>query len=180
MPRFAIAPLGLTTEGSTKFKPKGWKCYLKKLQFGRFPQEHRGGAAPWHDGGDQRRLRSHDGDLGHDRCRRRRRRPEPMLISLRFSVHRRLFGVQWDGRQSRQVLMPLKQNFNYYYSRVLIRNPRDRGKITHHRELCTIEYIPIHCFSWDTAEIREKNIIYVGSIENYVLHYWDSLHTQLH
>ena len=33
MPRFAIAPLGLTTEGSTKFKPKGWKCYLKKLQW---------------------------------------------------------------------------------------------------------------------------------------------------
>ena len=32
MPRFAIAPLGLTTEGSTKFKPKGWKRYLKKLQ----------------------------------------------------------------------------------------------------------------------------------------------------
>ena len=32
MPRFAIAPLGLTTEGSTKFKLKGWKCYLKKLQ----------------------------------------------------------------------------------------------------------------------------------------------------
>jgi len=32
VPRFAIAPLGLTTEGSTKFKPKGWKCYLKKLQ----------------------------------------------------------------------------------------------------------------------------------------------------
>ena len=32
MPRFAIAPLGLTTEGSTKFKPKGWKWYLKKLQ----------------------------------------------------------------------------------------------------------------------------------------------------
>jgi len=30
--RFAIAPLGLTTEGSTKFKLKGWKCYLKKLQ----------------------------------------------------------------------------------------------------------------------------------------------------
>jgi len=23
---------GLTTEGSTKFKPEGWKCYLKKLQ----------------------------------------------------------------------------------------------------------------------------------------------------
>jgi len=32
VPRFAIAPLGLTTEGSTKFKPKGWKRYLKKLQ----------------------------------------------------------------------------------------------------------------------------------------------------
>ena len=32
MPRFAIAPLGLTTEGSTKFKLKGWKRYLKKLQ----------------------------------------------------------------------------------------------------------------------------------------------------
>ena len=32
MPRFAIAPLGLTTEGSTKFKPKVWQCYLKKLQ----------------------------------------------------------------------------------------------------------------------------------------------------
>jgi len=32
MPRFAIAPLGLTTEGSTKFKLKGCKCYLKKLQ----------------------------------------------------------------------------------------------------------------------------------------------------
>jgi len=32
VPRFAIAPLGLTTEGSTKFKPKGWQCYLKKLQ----------------------------------------------------------------------------------------------------------------------------------------------------
>ena len=32
MPRFAIAPLGLTTEGSTKFKLKGWKCYLKNLQ----------------------------------------------------------------------------------------------------------------------------------------------------
>ena len=32
MPRFAIAPLGLTTEGSTKFKLKVWKCYLKKLQ----------------------------------------------------------------------------------------------------------------------------------------------------
>ena len=32
MPRFAIAPLGLTTEGSTKFKLKGWKWYLKKLQ----------------------------------------------------------------------------------------------------------------------------------------------------
>ena len=31
MPRFAIAPLGLT-EGSTKFRLKGWKCYLKKLQ----------------------------------------------------------------------------------------------------------------------------------------------------
>ena len=30
MPRFAIAPLGVTTEGSTK----GWKCYLKKLQYG--------------------------------------------------------------------------------------------------------------------------------------------------
>jgi len=24
-----LAPLGLTTEGSTKFKLKGWKCYLK-------------------------------------------------------------------------------------------------------------------------------------------------------
>jgi len=34
VPRFAIAPLGLTTEGSTKFKLKGWKCYLKKLQCG--------------------------------------------------------------------------------------------------------------------------------------------------
>ena len=33
MPRFAIAPLGLTTEGSTKFKPKGWKRYVKKLQW---------------------------------------------------------------------------------------------------------------------------------------------------
>ena len=32
MPRFAIAPLGLTTEGSTKIKLKGWKWYLKKLQ----------------------------------------------------------------------------------------------------------------------------------------------------
>jgi len=32
LPRSAISPLGLTTEGSTKFKPKGWKCYLKKLQ----------------------------------------------------------------------------------------------------------------------------------------------------
>jgi len=32
VPRFAIAPLGLTTEGSTKFKLKGWKCYLKKLR----------------------------------------------------------------------------------------------------------------------------------------------------
>jgi len=32
VPRFAIAPLNLTTEGSTKFKLKGWKCYLKKLQ----------------------------------------------------------------------------------------------------------------------------------------------------
>jgi len=32
VPRFSIAPLGLTTEGSTKFKPKGWKRYLKKLQ----------------------------------------------------------------------------------------------------------------------------------------------------
>ena len=32
MPRFAIAPLGLATEGSTKLKPKGWKRYLKKLQ----------------------------------------------------------------------------------------------------------------------------------------------------
>jgi len=32
VPRFAIAPLGLTTEGSIKFKPKGWKRYLKKLQ----------------------------------------------------------------------------------------------------------------------------------------------------
>jgi len=32
VPRFAIAPLGLTTEGNTKFKLKGWKCYLKKLQ----------------------------------------------------------------------------------------------------------------------------------------------------
>ena len=38
MPRFAIAPLGLTTEGSTKFKPKGWKRYLKKLQCG-FPKK---------------------------------------------------------------------------------------------------------------------------------------------
>jgi len=35
VPRFAIAPLGLTTEGSTKFKLKGWKCYLKKLQWSR-------------------------------------------------------------------------------------------------------------------------------------------------
>jgi len=33
VPRFAIAPLGLTTEGSTKFKLKGWKCYRKKLQW---------------------------------------------------------------------------------------------------------------------------------------------------
>jgi len=33
VPRSAIAPLGLTTEGSTKFKLKGWKCYLKKLQW---------------------------------------------------------------------------------------------------------------------------------------------------
>ena len=32
MPRFAIAPLGFTTEGSTKYKLKGWKGYLKKLQ----------------------------------------------------------------------------------------------------------------------------------------------------
>jgi len=32
VPRFAVAPLGLTTEGNTKFKVKGWKCYLKKLQ----------------------------------------------------------------------------------------------------------------------------------------------------
>jgi len=32
VPRSAIAPLGLTTEGSTKFKLKGWKCHLKKLQ----------------------------------------------------------------------------------------------------------------------------------------------------
>ena len=32
VPRFAIAPLGLTTEGSTKVKLKGWKWYLKKLQ----------------------------------------------------------------------------------------------------------------------------------------------------
>jgi len=32
VPRFAIAPLGLTTEGGTKFKLKGRKCYLKKLQ----------------------------------------------------------------------------------------------------------------------------------------------------
>jgi len=32
VPRFAIAPLGLTMEGSTKFKLKGWKCYSKKLQ----------------------------------------------------------------------------------------------------------------------------------------------------
>jgi len=31
VPRFAIAPLGLTTEGSTKFKLKGWKCYFKKI-----------------------------------------------------------------------------------------------------------------------------------------------------
>jgi len=31
VPRFAIAPLGLKTEGSTEFKPKGWKRYLKKL-----------------------------------------------------------------------------------------------------------------------------------------------------
>ena len=29
-----LAPLGLTMEGSTKFKLKGWKCYLKKLQCG--------------------------------------------------------------------------------------------------------------------------------------------------
>ena len=34
MPRFAIAPLGLTTEGSTKFKLKGWKCYLKNYSVG--------------------------------------------------------------------------------------------------------------------------------------------------
>jgi len=33
VPRFAIAPLGLTTEGSTKFKLKGWKYYIKKLQW---------------------------------------------------------------------------------------------------------------------------------------------------
>ena len=38
MPRFAIAPLGLTTEGSTKFKLKGSKCYLKKLQCTSFVQ----------------------------------------------------------------------------------------------------------------------------------------------
>jgi len=31
VPRFSISPLGLT-EGSTKFKLKGWKCYRKKLQ----------------------------------------------------------------------------------------------------------------------------------------------------
>ena len=32
MPRSPIAPLGLTTEGGTKFKLKGWKCYPIKLQ----------------------------------------------------------------------------------------------------------------------------------------------------
>jgi len=32
VPRSAVAPLGLTTEGGTKFKLKGWKCYPKKLQ----------------------------------------------------------------------------------------------------------------------------------------------------
>jgi len=32
VPRSAIAPLGLTTEGGTKFKLKDWKCYPKKLQ----------------------------------------------------------------------------------------------------------------------------------------------------
>jgi len=35
VPRCAIAPLGLTTEVSTKFKLRGWKWYLKKLQCGR-------------------------------------------------------------------------------------------------------------------------------------------------
>jgi len=35
VPRFAIAPLGLTeTEGSTKFKLKGWKCHLKNYSVG--------------------------------------------------------------------------------------------------------------------------------------------------
>ena len=38
MPRFAIAPLGLTTEGSNKFKLKGWKCYLKNYSVLSFPQ----------------------------------------------------------------------------------------------------------------------------------------------
>jgi len=33
VPRFAIVPLGLTTEGSTKFKLKGWKFFLKKIQW---------------------------------------------------------------------------------------------------------------------------------------------------
>jgi len=32
VPRSAVAPLGLTTEGDTKVKLKGWKCYPKKLQ----------------------------------------------------------------------------------------------------------------------------------------------------
>jgi len=37
VPRFAIDPLGLTTEGGTKFKPKGGKRYLKKLQCANLP-----------------------------------------------------------------------------------------------------------------------------------------------
>ena len=40
MPRFAVAPLGLTTEVSTKFKLKGWKCYLKKLQCEKFKEKN--------------------------------------------------------------------------------------------------------------------------------------------
>jgi len=32
VPRSTIAPLGLTTEGGLKFKLKGWKCYIKRLQ----------------------------------------------------------------------------------------------------------------------------------------------------
>ena len=32
MPRSAVAPLGLTTEGGTKFKLKDWKCYPNKLR----------------------------------------------------------------------------------------------------------------------------------------------------